>query len=85
MTIGASLLLIAVGAILKFAVTATLSGVDLQTIGVVLMVVGAVGLVLGLVLSTRRRRIDVVQRTDDPGTPVRRATYGQDDPNNPQY
>lgn len=85
MTIGASLLLIAIGAILKFAVTATLSGVDLQTIGVVLMVVGAVGLVLGLVLSTRRRRVDVVQRTDDPGTPVRRTTYGQDDPNSPQY
>lgn len=81
MTIGASLLLIAVGAILKFAVTATLSGVDLQTIGVVLMVVGIVGLVLGLVLSTRRRRVDVAQPTD---TPVRR-TYGQDDPNNPPY
>ena len=82
MTIGASLLLIAVGAILKFAVTATLSGVDLQIIGVVLMVVGIVGLVLGLVLSTRRRRIDVAQPTD---APVRRTTYGQDDPNNPQY
>lgn len=60
MTIGASLLLIALGAVLKFAVTATVNGLDLPTIGVVLMFVGAVGLVLGLVLTTRRRRTDVI-------------------------
>lgn len=62
MTIGGSLFLIAVGAILKFAVTATVSGVDVQTIGVILMVVGIVGLVLGLVLLSRARRVVV----DDP-------------------
>jgi hypothetical protein len=50
LTIGASLFLIAVGAILKFAVTWTLVGLDLHVAGVVLMVVGAVGLVLGLLL-----------------------------------
>jgi hypothetical protein len=60
MTIGASLFLIAVGAVLKFAVTDSLDSVDLGTIGVILMVVGAVGLVLGLVLMTSRRRTDVV-------------------------
>jgi DMSO/TMAO reductase YedYZ heme-binding membrane subunit len=49
-TIGASLFLIAVGAILKFAVTADVAGIDLQTVGVILMIVGGVGLVLGLVL-----------------------------------
>jgi Na+/melibiose symporter-like transporter len=48
MGVGTSLLLIAVGAILKFAVTATVSGVDVQTVGLVLMVVGAIGLVLSL-------------------------------------
>jgi len=48
MTIGSSLFLIAVGAILKFAVTADLAGVDLQVVGVILIVVGLVGLVLGL-------------------------------------
>ena len=85
MTIGASLLLIALGAILKFAVTATVSGVDVQTIGVVLMVVGVLGLVLGLVLSTRRRRTDVVQTNDVPGAPARRTTYVQDDPRVPRY
>ncbi|MDX6628149.1 MAG: hypothetical protein QOH00_395 [Gaiellales bacterium] len=49
MGISGSLILIAVGAILKWAVTATVSGVNLQTIGVILMVVGAVGLVLSLI------------------------------------
>lgn len=48
MTIGSSLFLIAVGAILKYAVTAHVGGIDLQVVGVILMIVGVVGLVLGL-------------------------------------
>ena len=43
MGIGVSLVLIAVGAILTWAVTATASGIDLNTVGIILMVVGAVG------------------------------------------
>jgi Domain of unknown function (DUF6458) len=50
MTIGASLFLIAVGAILKYAVTANVAGIDLQTTGLILMLVGVLGLVLGLYL-----------------------------------
>jgi hypothetical protein len=46
--VGTSLVLIAVGAILKYAVTAHVSGLNLQTIGVILMIVGIVGLVLSL-------------------------------------
>jgi hypothetical protein len=49
MGISASLVLIAAGAILKWAVTATTSGVNLNTVGVVLMVVGAVGLLLSII------------------------------------
>ncbi len=49
MGISVSLLLVAAGAILKWAVTATTSGVNLNTVGVVLMVVGAVGLLLSLI------------------------------------
>jgi hypothetical protein len=49
MGISTSLVFIAVGAILKWAVSATASGVNLHTVGVVLMVVGVVGLVLSLV------------------------------------
>lgn len=56
-----SLLLIAVGAVLYWAVTATISGLELSTLGVILMVVGAAGLVLSLVFlgpwaQTRVRR-----------------------------
>jgi hypothetical protein len=49
MGISASLVLIAAGAILKWAATATTSGINLGTVGVVLMIVGAVGLLLSLV------------------------------------
>lgn len=49
MGISISLLLIAAGAILRFAVSADASGIDLKTTGVILMIVGAVGFVLSLV------------------------------------
>ena len=48
MGIGVSLILIAVGAILTWAVNATVSGLDINTIGVILMIVGAIGLLLSL-------------------------------------
>jgi hypothetical protein len=48
MGISVSLILIAVGAILKFAVTASVSGIDLATVGVILMVVGIVGGLISL-------------------------------------
>ena len=48
MTIGLSLFSIMAGAILKFAVTAQLAGISLSTVGVILMVVGAVGLLVSL-------------------------------------
>ena len=48
MGIGVSLVLIAIGAILTWAVNATVSGVDVNAVGVILMIVGAVGLLLSL-------------------------------------
>jgi hypothetical protein len=59
MTIGTSLFLIAAGAILKYAVTAHVSGLNLHTCGVVLMCVGALGLVLGIFLLVRGGSPDV--------------------------
>lgn len=58
MTIGASIFLIALGAILKYAVNATVSGIEIQTVGLILMVAGAIGLIIGLFLlmSADRRR-----------------------------
>jgi hydrogenase-4 membrane subunit HyfE len=55
MTIGTSIFLIAVGAVLKFAVTATVAGISIQTAGLILMLAGALGLVIGLFLLTSKR------------------------------
>ena len=48
MPLGTSIFLIAVGAILRYAVTASVSGIDIATVGLILMIVGVVGLVLSL-------------------------------------
>jgi uncharacterized protein DUF6458 len=48
MGIGTSIFLLAVGAILRFAVTVTASGFNIHTIGNILMIVGAIGILLSL-------------------------------------
>jgi uncharacterized membrane protein len=55
MGIGASILLIALGLILALAVNIHVSGIDLQTIGWILTLVGIVGLVITLTFWNRRR------------------------------
>jgi len=55
MGIGVSLLLIAFGAILWLAVTASVSGVALHTVGVILVVVGIIGLLISLVFLGSHR------------------------------
>jgi hypothetical protein len=55
MTIGSSLFLIAAGAILKWAITAHVDGLNLQRMGVILMAVGAAGLCLALWFMFRAR------------------------------
>ena len=56
MRLGASLFLIAVGAILYFAVTATLVGIDIQTVGLILMIIGVIGFALSFFLASRASR-----------------------------
>jgi hypothetical protein len=56
MGIGTSLFLIALGAILKFAVTESVSGIKLSTVGVILMVVGVIGLLISLYWMMRADR-----------------------------
>jgi Domain of unknown function (DUF6458) len=63
MRIGSSLVLIAIGAILKFALTTSVSGINLSTVGIVLMVVGLAGLIISLVLASTARRTDVVHHS----------------------
>jgi hypothetical protein len=55
---GGSLFLIAIGAILYWAVTYHVSGVDLHMVGMILMVIGVVGLLFSMIASaTTRRRV----------------------------
>jgi hypothetical protein len=49
MGIGVSIFLIALGAILAFAVTAEVSGLDISTVGWILMIVGGLGLIISLI------------------------------------
>ena len=68
MTLGFSIFLMAVGAVLRFAVTQQeVAGINIWAVGVILMIVGLAGLLFGLALLTMRRRTDVI--VDDP-TPV---------------
>jgi hypothetical protein len=58
-----SIFLIAVGAILRYAVTVTISGVELQTVGLILMIVGIIGLVITLfVMFQQRDTVDYDER-----------------------
>jgi hypothetical protein len=67
MTIGTSLFLIAAGAILRYAVEATVAGIDIQTAGLILMIVGVIGLAIGLfILVSERRRDDRMTYEDRP-------------------
>jgi hypothetical protein len=67
MTIGTSLFLIAVGAILRYAVEASVAGIDIQTAGLILMIIGVIGLAIGLfILAGERRRDDRVEYEDRP-------------------
>jgi hypothetical protein len=76
MGIGASILLIALGAVLAFAVNVSTSGIDLNTVGVILMVVGAIGLVASMLILNGggwygpRRRTRVVEDAYVEGEPV---------------
>jgi hypothetical protein len=63
MSIGASLFMIAVGAILRYAVSDSIDGVDLPVIGLILMIVGIVGLLLSLFMyANATRRTGAVER-----------------------
>jgi hypothetical protein len=77
MTIGTSIVLIAVGAVLKYAVTADVSWIDIQTVGTILLLVGILGLILSLIYTfawspAARRRRDLYYDDRPPPPPTRR-------------
>ena len=63
MGIGTSIFLIAVGAILYFAVNADVSGLEISTVGLILMLCGALGLVISLFFLGSMRRGPAESRT----------------------
>jgi membrane-bound ClpP family serine protease len=65
MTVGASIFLIAVGAILRYAVTDSISGVELATVGLILMIAGIVGLLIGLFMYASAHRSGYAVRERD--------------------
>lgn len=78
MGLGSSLFLIAIGAILRFAVHVSTRGFSLHTIGLILMVVGIIGLVITVLWMTvwadRRRQAVAYDAYDERAVPpVRRA------------
>jgi hypothetical protein len=75
MPLGTSIFLIAVGAILRYAVTASVSGISIHTVGLILMIAGAVGLVISLFYMISAR----------PGGPVVRERVVERDPYNEPY
>ena len=79
MGIGISVFLLAVGAILAFAVDASISGLNLDTIGVILMIVGAIGLVTTMAIFGRSnmggRRTVVTDSYVDDGPAGRTVDY----------
>ena len=69
MTMGTGLVLLAVGAILRYAVNDEIKDVDLETIGLILMIVGAVAFIIGAIYAFTARRRDAVVVERDPRYP----------------
>ncbi|RFA07922.1 hypothetical protein B7R54_00865 [Subtercola boreus] len=83
MSLGSGIFLFVVGAILAFALDIQVSWVDLHLVGYILMAAGVIGIILGIVLITRRRQSTMTTRSAvDPvsGEQVSRRTIDRDDP-----
>ncbi len=63
MSIGGGIFLLVVGAILAFALDFQVAGLNIHLIGYILMAAGAVGLIIGIALLTRRRRVVSTSRS----------------------
>jgi hypothetical protein len=71
MTIGGALFVIAIGAILRYAVEDSIKGVDVPMIGLILMLVGFAGLLFGIYYAFVRREPRARRYADEPPAPPR--------------
>ena len=84
MSLGTGIVLFVIGAILAFAVHVQIAWVNLQMVGYILMIAGIVGIILGVILITVRRRQTVVDHSYvDPATGERVRRRTSDTPNDP--
>ena len=67
MTLGTSLFLIALGAILYWAVDFSISGLEIHTVGLILMIVGIIGAILSMIWMSRATRRTTIVRDRDRG------------------
>ena len=80
MGIGVSLILIAVGAVLAFAVNVTTSGFDINTVGYILLIVGIVGALISLIFWSSWGGVGGRRRTVvDDGPVARQRTVVEDE------
>ena len=76
MRLGTAIVLLALGAILTFALRVDVSGIDLQVVGWILMIVGALGILLELLVwgPRSRRRVTTTDAYDAPPAGRRTTT-----------
>lgn len=75
MGIGVGIFLLALGAILTFAVNASISGVSIATIGIILIAAGALGILLDLLFFMPRRRVSQVDYVEPTTGTSRRVVH----------
>ena len=84
MSLGLGIVLFAIGAILAFALNLTVDWIDLQMVGYILMVAGAIVIILGIILLARRRRsVSTRQTSVDPATGDRVSRAEHSTPTSP--
>ena len=79
MTIASAIFLIAIGAILRYAVTVETDAIDIQTVGLILMIAGGAGLALSLLYELMRTQ----DKSPKDEYPQQRGYGGPDDPTRP--
>jgi hypothetical protein len=83
MSLGSGIVLFVVGAVLAFALNIQVAWVNLHLVGYILMAAGIVGIIIGIVLLTRRRQsVNTTRSAVDPasGERVMRRTTDSNDP-----
>jgi Domain of unknown function (DUF6458) len=83
MSLGTGIVLFVIGAILSFALNFQVTWIDLHLVGYIFMAAGVVGIIIGIVMLTRRRQsIDTTRSAVDPvnGERVVQRTTDSDDP-----